>query len=238
MNYNALGTWMILPYVEIATLLATQLDFIIIDMEHGNFNYKDVMACTAAAHCHGAHVFARASSNNEHELLRLMDNGVNGIIVPHIQTAQDVQKFLDYTNFPPTGQRGYTPFVYSGKYGEAKKDPKYKDDSNNKLLRGVLIEDMTGYNNLEDILDFPIDIVYIGIYDLSMSLGLPLDDPEVKRLFKDIARRTVKSGKEVMAIFHNTESLGFLVDNDVHYMAYKTDTAILHDALEEVNATF
>lgn len=229
------GMWCIIPSPEVISVLSKGLDFVILDKEHGNFSYQDIFNCTAQAQREGKEVWARPSSNNESEILHLLDSGVDVIIVPHISNEHDAHEFIEHTTFPPIGHRGYTPFVFSGGYGAVKKEAeKYRDGEDFRIARSSIIEDMGGVHALPKILKENIDIIYIGIYDLSVSMGLPMSDPKVKAIFSSICKQSLDAGKHVGAIFSDRESLDYLRDNGVEYAVYKTDTAVIYDAVEEM----
>jgi len=229
------GTWGIIPSVQVASVLAQKLDFIIIDREHGNASYEDVFAMCSVIQRENKGCYVRASSNNDTELLHLMDSGVDGIIIPHVSTVKDVEMFIEYTNFPSVGCRGYTPFVYNGRYGKWKNTPnEYKKFTNTSLMRGVIIEDEEGLQNLSNILKYPLDMIYIGIYDLASSLGVKIDDPLVKTVFSKIIKMAEVVSIPVGAIFNDSTTLNDLRFSGVEYAVYKTDTAIIMDALEEM----
>jgi 4-hydroxy-2-oxoheptanedioate aldolase len=228
------GTWCIIPSPEVVSVLAHNLDFVILDQEHGTASCSDIYNMTAVAQREDAVVLARPSKNDETEILHLLDCGVDGIIVPHVRTVGDVLAFLEYTNYPPFGKRGYTPFVYSADYGRHKKDECFKDLANTKIIRAIIIEDMEGVNNLHEMLGLGINMVYIGVYDLSSSLGLDVDDPRIKDICKDIVDMVKAAHKQTGAIFGDRASLTDMVNLGIDFACYKTDTAILFDAIKEM----
>jgi 4-hydroxy-2-oxoheptanedioate aldolase len=230
------GTWCILPSPEVVSVLAHNLDVVILDREHGTASYADIYNMCAAAQRECVMVLARPSSNNEAEILHLLDCGVNGIMIPHVQSVIDVQEFLEYTNFPPIGSRGYTPFVYGAQYGAHKDDPQWKDHTNLQIYRAVIIEDDAGRRELPSILKTPIDMVYIGVYDLSTSLGMSVDDPRMNDIFTQMAKQIKAARKALGAIFHDEASLQFLRSNNVDLAVYKTDTAILFDGTKTLRS--
>lgn len=230
-----IGTWCIIPSPEVVSVLAQRLDFIIIDKEHGNASNRDVLLMTLAAHEARASSFVRVSANDEGEILHALDSGADGIIVPHIETVQDIEKFIAYTTFPPEGVRGYTPFVYGGRYGIYKKVAKeYQNRCNRELLRGIIIESVAGLNNLDSILKTSIDLIYIGVYDLASSLGIAVDSLEIDTYLKEACEKIKASDKMAGAIFFSKENFKKLKELNISYCVYKTDTAILAESIEEI----
>ncbi len=228
------GTWCLIPSPEVVSALSQNLDFVILDREHGTASYSDIYNMIAAAKREDTYAFVRVSSNNESEILHSLDCGADGIIIPHVQTVEDVEKFIKYTSYPPMGERGYTPFVYSGSYGRVKNQENFKKETNEALIRGIIIEDEEGVRNLPYIVRMDIDLIYIGVYDLSISLGLPINAPKIKQICKEIAKEVRSNKKSLGAIFSNKKDLNFLQELDVDFGCYKTDTAILFDSTEEV----
>jgi len=107
-----IGTWCIIPSEHVVNILAKAgLDFVLIDMEHGTANLECVYKMVLAANAEGVDALVRVSSNDESEILKVLDVGAAGVIIPHIETVNDCKQALSFTKFPPMGQRGYSPYV-------------------------------------------------------------------------------------------------------------------------------
>jgi 2-keto-3-deoxy-L-rhamnonate aldolase RhmA len=142
-------------------------DWLWIDMEHGPLSLLDVQALAQAKKI-GCAALVRIPSNTQEWIQRVLDLGVDGIIIPHVTSAEEVRKAVQVSYYPPLGKRSLGPSRAS-LYGL---DASYKFEGSKKRLLLIQIEDREGVNNIESILQVPgLDGVIIGPYDLSGSYG-------------------------------------------------------------------
>ena len=111
-----LGTWCDIPCATTANLLGKAgLDFIIIDMEHGTMDFDLVQDMAMAAECEGCDPLVRVADNDESSILRALDCGAAGIIVPHVENPQDVEKIIRFAKFWPAGGTRVQPVYTCGR---------------------------------------------------------------------------------------------------------------------------
>jgi 4-hydroxy-2-oxoheptanedioate aldolase len=233
-NRRVFGTWCMLPSAEVVSVLCKSgLDFVLIDFEHSPIDFIVAQSIVTAATAEGKRAIIRVSKLDEIEILKALDIGAEGIIVPHVQTSNDVGKIVKYAKYPPLGSRGYSPYTSAGSFhiqdggGTAK--------ANGNCFIGVIIEDKTGLSNLSEIVKNPsIDIVYIGVYDISVSLGCPgeVDNPLVRNAIDQICNMCIRLGVKVGCMFHTIEGFKYLVKCGVNFLVYKTDTFLLYESLD------
>ena len=235
-----LGTWCDLPSPAVVNVLAkAKLDFVIIDMEHGPMDYKVAQEMVMAAECEGAEALIRVPRLDESDILRALDLGAAGVIVPHIESVEDRQKVVAYSKFSPIGKRGFNPYVRSGGYHKAKRE--YFSSQNEKTVLGLILEGVGALKNLEAIIDDPqIDLIYIGTYDLSVALGLAGDvgHPEVLKALEKAAAKIIKAKKSVGCMMHNLADLEKFKKLGIQFITYKVDSAIIYDAVSQVRGEF
>lgn len=231
-----LGTWCEIPSSFTANVLAKAgLDFIIIDMEHGPADYVSAQQMIMAVEAEDCEAIIRIPSKNESDILRSLDIGASGIIVPHIKSAEERKKIVSYAKFPPVGNRGFNPYIRAGSYHGA--DQNYFSGQNNKTLIAVILECTDGLKELDNIISDPnIDVVYIGTYDLSVALGVPGDvkNEKVINILKDTSIRIKNNGKSVGCMIHNINDLKMFKDIGIQFITYKTDTAILYESFKNI----
>lgn len=220
-----IGTWFMTGSHQIMDVLSYNLDFVIVDMEHGNIDYNDLLALK---HSIGdMDMWVRPCSNNPIDIQHILDTGCYGIIVPHINTKEELQNFIKYSSYPPKGELGFSPFTPVYGYGFHKTifSPQ----------RAIIIESKESVNNLDELFKCnELDMVYIGVYDLSKEYGFDMYSEEMKTLFKFIAAKARQYNKELGAIYKNKETKAFLEDLEVEWMVYKTDTSIIYDATKDI----
>jgi len=227
-----LGTWCELPSPAAINVMAKAgLDFIIIDMEHGAIDFKIAQEMVMASEADGCEAFIRVSRLDESDILRSLDIDPAGIVVPHVETVEDCLKIIEYSKFPPVGKRGFNPYIRAGSYHGVGSD--YFTHKNNEILLCIILEGTLGFSNLDKILELPeIDVVYIGAYDLSVSLGVPGDvkNSLVIDMMETAIKLISKKGKAAGCMIHNINDLILYKKMGVQFILYKVDTGIIYES--------
>lgn len=227
---NILGTWCELPSSEVVNVLSKAgLDFVIIDMEHGAMDFEQAGQMVMAAQAEGCCPLVRVSRNDESDILRALEIGSSGILVPHISSVADRENVVRYAKFAPIGNRSFNPFTRAGGYGV---QPFDLNKQNDETLTAVMIEDKNGIVNLKDIInDDSIDMVYIGAYDLSVSLGVAGDTSNkiVLTELENMVKIIRAAGKSVGCMFRSERELEFYKRIGVQFLCYKVDTSVIFD---------
>lgn len=229
-----MGTWCEIPSPEFINVLAKAgLDFVIIDMEHGAVDFSTASKMVMAADADGCAPLIRVAKNDESDILRSLELAPQGVIVPHIQSANDRAAAVKYTKFPPVGQRSLNPFTRAGGYHA---DKNYTEEQNKKTLLALLVEGEEGIKNLDKIIDDNTDIVYIGTYDISMALGLPNDikNKKVIAILKKMVTTIKKRNKVAGCMFHDVKELDFFKSIGIQFLCYKVDTSVVFDEFERM----
>lgn len=210
------------------------LDFIILDMEHGFASYETMQNHVKAAILTNVTPIIRVSSNNAEAVGKALDIGAKGVQIPNIANAEDAQKAVNYAKFYPFGSRGVCRFVSAANFGELNKHQYFKNSNRNLLI--LQVEGKEGMENLEEILEVDgYDMIFIGPYDLSQSIGKPgeIHSNEVKGLINRIAE-IVKSKNKFLGTFTDTkEDLEYFKKQGFDYIAYSVDINIFIEKLKE-----
>ncbi|MCX5906182.1 MAG: aldolase/citrate lyase family protein [Deltaproteobacteria bacterium] len=149
------------------------LDFVRIDNEHAWRQDESVENLMRAAHVGGIVPILRIDRENPYLVRKALEVGAGGIIVPHVNTAQEVEEIVAAAKFPPKGDRGYGGLCWSGKWG-ADAGPEWVKWSDEETMVWVMIEDYRALDNLEAIFSVPgLDAVLFGPADYSFSVGVP-----------------------------------------------------------------
>lgn len=231
-----LGTWCVLPSPSVVNILAkAELDFVIIDMEHGAMDYKIAQEMIMAAESDGCEAIIRVPKNDESDILRALDIDPSGIIVPHIENIEDCNKVVTFSKFAPIGNRGFNPYVRAGSYHGVTYT--FFSEQNKKILLCIIVEGINALNNLEQIISNPeIDVVYIGTYDLSVVLGVPGDVKKPKVINAlETAVKTIKSkGKCAGCLVHNVDELKYFKKIGIQFITYKVESGIIYQSFNEI----
>jgi len=231
-----MGTWCEIPSPNVINVIAKAgLDFVIIDMEHGAMDYKVAQEMVMAAEADGCEGIIRVPQNDESSILRALDVGASGVIVPHVESREDVKKIVEYSKFFPVGKRGFNPYIRAGNYNSGNKD--LFRMQNEKTLIAIIVEGRDGLKNFDEILsEEELDVVYIGTYDLSVALEVPGDvkNPKVLEVLEELVSKTRKKGKVAGCMIHDLKDLDEFKRMGIQFVLYKTDTAIIYDTFHEM----
>jgi len=195
-NTRAFGVWNSLGHSSIAEIFAaSQVDFIALDLEHSTISLEQSLHIMAAAQAGGAACFPRIASHNGEMIKRLLDSGADGIIVPMVNTPEEVRQIIDWCKYPPAGRRSYG-IARGQNYGFD--FPKYAADWNARTSIIILIESIEAVNRIDELLQFEdINGVIIGPYDMSGSMGMPgqIHDPRVTEACGKVVDACRRHGK-------------------------------------------
>ncbi len=172
-------------------------DWVWLDGEHGRFNPYNLWDTIRAAETGGITPVIRAPENDPKLFLKYLEAGMMGIIVPHVNTREDMVKAVNAVKYPPLGRRSSGAMRPAG-YGISQHRKNYFQRANEETMVIALIEEPEGVDNIDDILGVEgLDAVVIGYGDLSMSMGYPgeKDHPEVQKLSKPAREKIVASDK-------------------------------------------
>jgi 2-dehydro-3-deoxyglucarate aldolase len=176
----SIGTWMSIGHTSIAEILSLAgYDWVVIDTEHSAIDVSEVLRLIGAVELFGSVPLVRLAGIDPIQAKAVLDSGAAGILVPMVNTKADAELAVKMTKYPPLGIRGAC-LARAQWYGNRFKD--YIEHANDDTLLIVQIEHKDAVANIDEILSVPgIDGIFIGPYDLSLSLGVPgqLNHPDV-----------------------------------------------------------
>ena len=164
------GAWCGIPGGFTAQLLAhAGFDWLCIDMQHGLSGYTDLRSMVQAVRFTGVPTLVRLSANSSSEIMKALDLGADGVIVPMVSSAAEAEAAVAACRYPPDGIRSWGPSGAS--IGRASFTT---EGANADVVCMVMIETSTGLANADEITAVPgLDGIYVGPNDLGLSLGLP-----------------------------------------------------------------
>ena len=171
----ALGCSLMFPSPQLVEMLAyAGFDWVLLDCEHGSLSLADVEIMAMAADAAGMTAIARPRSNAAADIQSVMDRGVAGVQIPHINTAEDARKAVAAVKFGPRAARGLAAGTRPDRWGLGAKMPDFAAQANAQSLVCVQLEHEEAIANAAEILAVPdIDVFFIGPSDLSQSMGFP-----------------------------------------------------------------
>jgi 4-hydroxy-2-oxoheptanedioate aldolase len=171
LNEVVLGTWITIPSSMVADIIASVgLDFVVVDCEHSPISYETAQLIILACESRGVSPAVRVAKVSEEQILKACDIGAHCIHIPNVRSVADVKLIINYAKYPPIGYKGFSPFNRNFDY--TMENSNKTELLNKNTLIAIHIEDNKILDHgLENILKEPIDIVFIGLFDISKSLG-------------------------------------------------------------------
>lgn len=194
-----LGTFFHMGSAEaIEALGIAQLDYVIIDTEHAPFDTESTAEYIRTAELKGLTPFVRIKDITRPSILKMLDIGAKGLIIPFVKSVEEAHKIVEYGKYAPIGNRGFV-FPRVAEYGYssiAANIEAYMDLCNRNTMLIPQCETVGCLNSIEEIVAIEgIDGIFVGPYDLSIALKIPgqFDNP----VFKDALNRILNACNEV-----------------------------------------
>ena len=171
----ALGCSVMFPSPQVVEMLGyAGFDWVLIDCEHGSIGLGDVELMAMACDAVGITPIARPKSNSASDIQSVMDRGVMGVQVPHVNSAEDARRAVAAVKFGPGAARGLAAGTRPDSWGLGARMPDFTAQANAQSLVCVQIEHAEAIRNIDEILAVEgIDVFFIGPSDLSQSMGFP-----------------------------------------------------------------
>ena len=205
-------------------------DWVTIDLEHGSFDNSFLCGAFDTILSQGAVPLARISRPNKFEARMALDKGAAGVIIPMVETKEQVDEIIDHSIWPPGGIRG-VGFCNANDFGDS--FDIYKKESQNPFI-SLMIENYKVINQLDEICSNKyIDSIFIGPYDLSASLGVNGDFNS--KIFIDTQEEIFKIAKKNKKPFgfHVVEPSSKTIEEKIKlgasFIAIGTDSVFLNN---------
>ncbi len=194
-----LGCWLQLFNPVVGEMMGLcGYDFALIDMEHGLGSVADAANMMRAVRGTGASSFVRVPTNDATVIKTLMDQGVDGIMVPMVETPEAARAVVQACRYPPKGIRGLAISIARGAdYGM---DETYVDTVDDHTVVICQIETVAAVQRAKEIAEVDgVDMLFIGRNDLAADSGhiLDLDHPEVNAMTDAVKAIAHAAGKTV-----------------------------------------
>lgn len=187
------GAWVSFRDPAVVDILAAEgFDWICVDGQHGAPEVSELQPLIEAAHLFGVPSVVRVPGHDVGTLGRVLDAGAGGIIFPTVEDPATAAILVAATRFAPRGKRSYGPTRRSPRYARPAPGSMEGD-----ALCILMIETAAGLANLDAILATGPDAIFVGPYDLSLSLGMTLEELTGEGqdgILADIARRCREAG--------------------------------------------
>ncbi|MCX5907309.1 MAG: aldolase/citrate lyase family protein [Deltaproteobacteria bacterium] len=210
-------------------------DFVVLDMEHGVFDFPQVEHMIRASRLAGITSLVRVPEPNPSYIMRVLDAGAEGVQIPQVETAEMARTVAQAARYHPQGKRGLCSFVRAAGYSTVLPD-EHMATSNNEVLTVVHIEGERAASEIKAIVETPgIDVIFLGPWDLSQSLGVPgkTRDPRVVEVMEKVIQTCIEKGIASGTFVRDIEDAKHWIKKGVQYMMHSTDAGLLVQVCRE-----
>jgi len=165
-------------------------DFIWIEMQHSPLSYSETARMIWACRDAPAIPFIRVPSATEGDIQKATDIGALGVIVPMVDSVEEIERAVTFAHYPPLGTRSQGGGQYRDLYGA-----EYRAAANENVMVVAMIENPTGVELAEQIANVEgVDVVFVASSDLGSFTGLPQGNPQYEALVTRTKDATLRAG--------------------------------------------
>ena len=208
-------------------------DFVHIETEHIICNDESLENSVRAAQLTGAVPLLRIPTHDPGRILQVLDMGIQGLILPHVDTPEQAAAIIGAAKYPPIGNRGASYDSRAAGYGVGATKEEYFAAANRNVAVIPMIESMEGVKNVEAILDAGADVIRIGRDDLSLSMGVAQDDPKFKQAIRRVIDCATERGIAVGTGTKSVDCARRFIDEGYRMITYMADITILASVYKE-----
>ena len=216
------------------------LDFVIIDCEHAALSSygTELEECVRAACAADITPLVRVTENEKGMILKALNFGAKGVIVPHVNTKEDAERLVRAARFAPEGRRSAAPPVRAARYGFTP-FPEFWKQQNKENLVIPLIEEKEAAQDLSRILEVKgLDVIFYGPFDLSMTMGLDgvTDHPIIWKGLDETVKLCRSKGLAVANLCWDIASAAESIKRGAQMIALSVDMVIFRQGLQSLTA--
>lgn len=234
-----IGLWSSLAsHISVELLAGAGFDWLLLDMEHAPNELPMVVSQLQAMAAYDTHPVIRPPWNDMVTIKRLLDVGVQTLLIPYVETEAQARDAVAFTRYPPDGVRGYASGARASGYGRI---ADYTQRCASELCVLVQVESRLGLENLERIAAVEgIDGVFVGPGDLAAALGHAgeIAHPEVQAAIEETIGRIVATGKPAGILTPNETFARRYIELGCLFTAVGSDIGILGRGAEQLAARF
>jgi 2-keto-3-deoxy-L-rhamnonate aldolase RhmA len=211
-------------------------DFIFLDTEHNGWTTDTLRTLLATVDRTELVPIVRVPILEYSAVARSLDLGAMGIVVPYVESADAARRLVEFTRYPPNGRRGATFGLASDDYADVTQLDVALHSRDEETLLIALVESAAGIANVDEIAAVDgIDVVWIGQFDLTVSLGRPgsFDDPRYERSVAALLEACRRHGKAAGYTATSQADAGQALRAGFRCIAYSFDVRIYKEALAE-----
>lgn len=236
-NGSAYGMFAVLGEPALVEMIGyAGLDFVVIDTEHSGNTMEQVGNMVRAAEVAGTTPVVRVTKNSPELILRALDAGASGVLVPQVNTAAEAVAAVQASRYAPQGERGIAGVVRAARYGFIPVQ-EYLTGANRENLVITQVEHVDAVKNLDAILAVEgVDGIFIGPTDLSQSMGITgqFTNPELRRMIHSVIEKTRRTDKWAGIFCLDVEDAAYWKAAGAQFLTIATEGMIFAAALRSL----
>lgn len=224
----ALGTWIKLPCTESVELAALAgFDFVVVDLEHAPLSLQTAHQLIGVAAGCGMPAMVRVPDQADSTTHRVLDSDASGVLVPHVDSAQQARAVVAATRFPPDGTRGFGPTCRAGLWGMLPA-VEYQRLARDDVTCVAQLESREAVTAAADIAATPgMGALFVGPVDLSVSTGLPPDSAEFAGLLETVEQAAHEVDVPLGTASEDARQVKRLVERGYAFVLLSNDATML-----------
>jgi 4-hydroxy-2-oxoheptanedioate aldolase len=238
-NRQQIGLWCSLASpISTEIVAGSGFDWLLLDMEHSANDLRDIYGQLQAMSEGSAHAMVRVPSDEPITIKRILDTGVQSLMIPNIDDADQARRAVAATRYAPRGVRGFSQAPRAARFGRI---PDYHARCEAEIFVAVQVESRRALDNLDAIAAVEgVDGVFIGPGDLSTSLGYlgQQGHPEVVSTIEAAVARIVRAGKQAGILTPSEELARRYIAAGTRFTAVGSDMGLLARGSEALAARF
>jgi 4-hydroxy-2-oxoheptanedioate aldolase len=232
-----IGTFNIIPHPSVTEMLGyAGFDFLLIDCEQGALSPwgTELETMIRAAYAVDVTPIVRITENDAGMITKALNLGARGVVIPHVNTKEEMVKAVNAAKFAPQGNRTAAPITRAAKHGAIPWSDFIKS-ANEEVIVIALLEEKAAMDNMEDILSVEgLDVAFFGPFDLAVRLGA-VGDPDTEAQLSRYRRKLIKLCNKRGIFVANDVDLAIdlkrSVDEGCRVITYSNDFSMLGNGI-------
>lgn len=213
--------------------VALGLDFVVVDVEHGHLDWSNVLEHIRSSVRSDTVLLVRVAESEKGLIKRVLDIGADGIIIPHIETEEELRQALSYARYPPDGVRGIGA-ERATCWGQGFVE--HVNEANDIIVIPI-IESVRGGKNIKDLVQVEgVDIFFFGPADYAASAGYAgqWDVPAVTDQMNSAIKILIKSGKVCGIVAPGNEEIEKRAKQGFNMFAIGFDSGLIINGIRQI----
>ena len=224
----------------IARMLATtDIDFVIIDMEHGTYSWETMQSIIVMARASGMDAVVRVPEIRRETIMKPLDAGAHALLIPQVNDVAQAREIVEFAKYAPLGKRGTALGRAHCDYRAV--DPCcYLATANDGVGVIIQIETQQAVASVDALASVVgVDAMFVGPMDLSVDMGIPgeVGHPRIIDAIETVVRAGERHGVATGIQLFNAQSVSAMAQRGVRMISYSTDVQLILGQLGAVVAT-